>query len=261
MQILNRILSRLEVAAPKSADAYQWFIYTGAKAIPISGRTPIVISKGTAFGVRPSSNGKLIRLVLPGQETRVFTIDMRTAKLLAKYCVPMKSNRKSAPPATIPKGSKAGSKKTWLTASHKKIFDKELNAGGQYSLMAEIGQIPGVKLKSPAEYWAWLCKQYAGSSILVTRTIALKQSRLSIKVLLRDAGTHWSSDVVEAPAHIKGINVRIYAEVKPEQIDWPTTISNRINYPGEQETTLRKGVMPKVLKVVDLRTNTEVPLS
>lgn len=66
-------------------EHYDWFTYQSAKPVSIDYRgTPVKVSKGTKFGVRPSTNGKFIRLVFPDQITKVFTIDLDTAKSLAK---------------------------------------------------------------------------------------------------------------------------------------------------------------------------------
>lgn len=72
-------------AAPKGEEAYQFFTYRGQKpvALPFRGQTYQVM-KGMRFGVRPSSNGKFIRLIFPENKNRVFTIDLPTAKSLAK---------------------------------------------------------------------------------------------------------------------------------------------------------------------------------
>lgn len=64
---------------------YQFFEYQGAKPVAIQFRgKPLEITKGTRYGVRPSTNGKSIRLIFPKEPTRVFTIDLETAQKLAK---------------------------------------------------------------------------------------------------------------------------------------------------------------------------------
>ena len=64
---------------------YEFFTYHRAKKVDVSLRgKPITISKGTRFGVRPSTNGKSIRLIFPDEATKVITIDLETAKKLAK---------------------------------------------------------------------------------------------------------------------------------------------------------------------------------
>lgn len=64
---------------------YQFFEYQGAKPVVIQFRgKPVEIAKGTRYGVRPSTNGKSIRLIFPKEPTRVFTIDLETAQKLAK---------------------------------------------------------------------------------------------------------------------------------------------------------------------------------
>jgi hypothetical protein len=265
--MLSQILSRLERAAVKDSDAYHWFTYTGVKFSLTSAKgRQLVLTKGSVFGVRKSSSGKEFRLIEQNKETIVYTISLEVAKKLAKACVPYANKKKPAapPPAPVKRSKPAApakpTGKTWLTAAHRKIFDAECKSGGVYTMMAEIGQIPGVKLRTANEYWEWLKKQYAGTSIEVTRFVVLKQTKLSVTKLLKDAGTHWSSTEIEVPYHLKGIPVRIYAHVKPSQVDWQATMSNRVNYPGEQETTLRRGIMPTVTKVLDLRTNTELDL-
>ena len=70
---------------PLSEDRYEFFTYQGKKPIQVEYRgAPISIEKGTRFGVRPSTNGKFIRLIFPDQPTRVLTIDHNTAKNLAR---------------------------------------------------------------------------------------------------------------------------------------------------------------------------------
>lgn len=69
----------------KPEDDYDFHVYRGSKPVTVTYRdTPFTIAKGMKFGVRPSSNGKLIRLIFPDNPTRVFTIDLATAKQLAK---------------------------------------------------------------------------------------------------------------------------------------------------------------------------------
>ena len=76
--------SFLIVSRIKSGDEYEWYTYKGAKPISVDFRgKPVEISKGQRFGVRPSSNGKFIRLVMPDELTRVITIDLPTASRLA----------------------------------------------------------------------------------------------------------------------------------------------------------------------------------
>lgn len=65
-------------------QSYDFFIYQGRPVdVAFRGRT-ITIDKGTKFGVRPSSNGKQIRLIFPKDPTRVITIDQATAQKLAR---------------------------------------------------------------------------------------------------------------------------------------------------------------------------------
>jgi hypothetical protein len=73
-------------AKPFSEERYQFFTYNGPNPVTVDFRgTPYQIVKGMRFGVRPSSNGKQIRLIFPENHTRVFTIDLATAKALAKH--------------------------------------------------------------------------------------------------------------------------------------------------------------------------------
>lgn len=69
----------------KPAEDYDFFTYDGPKMnLDFRGR-PVTITKGTRFGVRKSSSQKAIRLVLGDDVNRVFTIDLPTAKKLAKH--------------------------------------------------------------------------------------------------------------------------------------------------------------------------------
>lgn len=75
-------------AAPKGEDAYEFFTFGGPRPVPLNFRGVIrTVNKGDRFGVRPSSNKKFIRLIFPGEPTKVYTIDMQTAKQLAKGIV------------------------------------------------------------------------------------------------------------------------------------------------------------------------------
>lgn len=93
-------LQATDVTAPGAADRrpmphtvarilpetdYDWFTFKGAKPVTVSFRgKDIEIKKGTKFGVRPSTNGKQIRLIFPEDKNRVLTIDLETAQRLAK---------------------------------------------------------------------------------------------------------------------------------------------------------------------------------
>lgn len=81
-------------AAPKTADAYEWFTYTGKRFVSVAGRKPLTVTNGGVFGVRFSADRKSLRLVMQGQETKVYTLDTETAKALAKNCVPLKKAKK-----------------------------------------------------------------------------------------------------------------------------------------------------------------------
>lgn len=76
------------VARPKGDDAYDWYTYEGKRMdLPFRGIT-IPLMKGQQFGVRKSGNGKFIRLVMEGDVNRVMTIDLPTAKKIAKGVKP-----------------------------------------------------------------------------------------------------------------------------------------------------------------------------
>lgn len=69
----------------KPETNYDFFTYSGAKPVEVTFRgKAIEIKKGMRFGVRKSSNGKMIRLIFPDDPTRVITIDLATAQRLAK---------------------------------------------------------------------------------------------------------------------------------------------------------------------------------
>lgn len=68
----------------KPEDDYDFFTYQG-KPLTIDSRGKHAeVKKGQRFGVRKSSNGKEIRMVLDDNVNRVFTLDLDTAKQLAK---------------------------------------------------------------------------------------------------------------------------------------------------------------------------------
>ncbi len=72
-------------ARPRPEEAYEFFTYNGASAVAVSFRgRDIKINKGDRFGVRPSRNGKFVRLVFPNDPNRVITVDQATAERLAK---------------------------------------------------------------------------------------------------------------------------------------------------------------------------------
>ena len=73
------------MARVKPDTDYDWFSYRAKKPITLDFRgKPVVIKDGDKFGVRKSSNGKNIRLVLPNEITKVMTISLDDAKALAK---------------------------------------------------------------------------------------------------------------------------------------------------------------------------------
>lgn len=72
-------------ARPRPEDAYTFFTYKGSKPVVVNYRgTDYQIEKGSRFGVRPSRNGKFIRLIFPNDPNRVLTIDPDTANKLAR---------------------------------------------------------------------------------------------------------------------------------------------------------------------------------
>jgi hypothetical protein len=72
-------------AAIKPESHYDWFTYQAQKPVNLDFRgKPIQVTKGTKFGVRPSSNEKQIRLIFPDQPTKVFTLSLEQARQLAK---------------------------------------------------------------------------------------------------------------------------------------------------------------------------------
>lgn len=76
--------SYLVTAAPRPESAYQFFTYRGKRPVNVNFRgAEIPITNGMKFGVRPSANGKHIRLIFPGDANRVITLDLPTAQKLA----------------------------------------------------------------------------------------------------------------------------------------------------------------------------------
>ena len=73
--------------AIKPEENYEFFVYTGKEPVVVEFRgKPMQIKKGDRFGVRKSSNGKQIRLVIPswGGLTKVITLTLEQAQKLAK---------------------------------------------------------------------------------------------------------------------------------------------------------------------------------
>lgn len=76
--------SCLVTARIKEKSEYDWFRYSGKPMeIPFRGITR-TLETGQKFGVRKSSNGKQIRMVFDGDLTRVMTIDLKTARAIAR---------------------------------------------------------------------------------------------------------------------------------------------------------------------------------
>lgn len=81
----HTVNNSVEEAAIKPSENYQWFTYKKSKPVVVEFRgKQITISKGTKFGVRPSANGKDIRLIFPQDETRVITLTREQAEQLGK---------------------------------------------------------------------------------------------------------------------------------------------------------------------------------
>jgi len=73
------------IALVKGEEHYQWYKFHGTTPVTLSFRgQPETIKKGDRFGVRKSANGKQIRLILPDEETRVFTLTQDQATALSK---------------------------------------------------------------------------------------------------------------------------------------------------------------------------------
>ncbi len=69
----------------KPETNYTFFTYSGKTPVTLTFRgNPVSITDGTRYGVRRSSNGKMIRLIFPNEPTKVYTIDLDTAKKLAR---------------------------------------------------------------------------------------------------------------------------------------------------------------------------------
>jgi len=74
----------LLTAAPKDESHYSFYTYRGKNPVTVTFRGhEYSVAKGTRFGVRPSSNQKLIRMIFPENKNRVFTLDLDTANRLA----------------------------------------------------------------------------------------------------------------------------------------------------------------------------------
>lgn len=78
------------LARIKGEEEYKWFRYTSRKVITVYFRgKPIEITRGTVFGIRPSSNGKTTRIVFPGEITKVITVDRDTVEALSVAVTPV----------------------------------------------------------------------------------------------------------------------------------------------------------------------------
>lgn len=81
------MFSYLLESAIKPEENYEFFVYTGNEPVEVEFRGKTVqVKKGDRFGVRRSSNGKQIRMVIPewGGLTKVITLSLDQAKKLAK---------------------------------------------------------------------------------------------------------------------------------------------------------------------------------
>ena len=83
------------LAAPLPLQAYDWFMYTRREPYVLFYREDkggARITKGTIFGVRPSTDGKQIRLILKESvPNKVFTLSRDDAKRLARNCIRVKA--------------------------------------------------------------------------------------------------------------------------------------------------------------------------
>src|SRR4051812_44460907 len=74
----------IEEAVIKDESHYSWYRYTSNKPMHVDFRgKPVTLKQGEIFGLRPSSNGKSIRLVVKSLGVnRVITIDEDERKSL-----------------------------------------------------------------------------------------------------------------------------------------------------------------------------------
>jgi predicted unusual protein kinase regulating ubiquinone biosynthesis (AarF/ABC1/UbiB family) len=85
MKELGAVRRLKEIARIKGDDEYEWFKYTGSEFELSRKGKPHSLTKGDKFGVRRSSNGKQIRLVLESLgPTFVFTLSPEDAQAIAK---------------------------------------------------------------------------------------------------------------------------------------------------------------------------------
>ncbi len=98
MNTISKITARLQAhsqleARIKGADEYQWLRHQGGKLTLQTSKGPLVIDKNEVYGVRPSSNGKHIRLVQAEDHgiNKVMTITLDDAKKLAKTAKPTRT--------------------------------------------------------------------------------------------------------------------------------------------------------------------------
>jgi hypothetical protein len=83
--IQHTVHNSVEEAAIKPEENYEFFTYRAKKPVMVDFRgKPVKIERGMKFGVRPSANKKNIRLIFPGDKTRVITLTQEQANQLAK---------------------------------------------------------------------------------------------------------------------------------------------------------------------------------
>ncbi len=124
----------------------------------------------------------------------------------------------------------------------------------------EISAAAGFSIFDLDTYFEWLKSQYVPykGGIYLYRVVCYPQASRIGSLVKRDLGIHFSSRIVNVRCQRgkKSPEKRLVfkAFIKPSMIDWEQTLSNRLNYPEEKETTLKVGSRPVIRTVTDMDT-------
>ena len=153
---------------------------------------------------------------------------------------------------------------TWLGPALEKFFLKVQDNEDtmNWCMVEDANREFGNKFKDSKAYWKYLCKVYSGPYILVNRYVHLKDfDAATIRKLGAKPGVHWSSKEMtpsDPLSRAYSSTVRVYAQVKKSDVDLKATVHNRIQFPFEQETTLKPDAIPTIVKIIATKTRLEL---
>lgn len=140
-----------EAAAPLPAEAYDYFLFQGRKAYTLeTSRGSLTLQPRAIYGVRPSTNGKFIRLIMLSAPNKVYTISYDEGAYLAKNSI-AKSATGSNP--VVPKATPINT----------------IMKPGLYRLGAEAAMaLTGARVPSPLTVEALAASKYTSSLVADT---------------------------------------------------------------------------------------------